>query len=456
MSIAAPNKPKLLILRWPVARLVLIALIGEIALATMNLSTMPVYLKFDRHFGETVIGFVIVAFLLAEAVLKGPMGHLADRYGYKKLMLIGPCLSVATAIASMVIPHTNGHPWEVLAFIGLRLIDGIGSAMLWPALFLAVGEAVTDGERQEGMSYLNLCYMLGIALAFPVGGIVDDWARAAGGFGFAGLHVGGQGAGLVLAGGLFAVAALGVFFFIPKDRPDHHVVMEEHGEFKFADLLHSIKQIPSYLLLSVVTFTGIGFPMAIFKIFPQDEFGFSESAIGGLIFPGAIMLAILAVPMSKFGERIGRVKAVHFGMAACAIGLWFIALGAFVPILRVPWILAIAAVPIGVGFLLAIPAWMASVSDIDPKRRGANIGAIMTSQGLGGIIGAPIGAFLYERLVPAGQSVGLGASYAHYMPFVGCAACVTAGWLLSLKILHVTVAPPSTDPAPEKEPAHVA
>ncbi len=439
MQTSAPPKPKPLICRWPVMRLVLIALLGEIALATMNLSTMPVYLKFDRHFGESVIGLVIVAFLLTEAVLKGPMGHLADRYGYKKMMLVGPCLSVGTAAVSLLIPHSGGKAWEVLSFVGLRLIDGIGSAMLWPALFLAVGETVSDGERQEGMSLLNLCYMLGIALAFPIGGIVDDLAKA-------------QGAGLVLAGAVFAAVALCVFFFVPGERPSHHVVLEEHGEFKIADLLHSVKQIPTFLLLSVVTFTGIGFPMAIFKIFPQDEFHFSESAIGGLIFPGAILLAALAVPMSKFGERVGRVKAVHYGLAACAGGMWVIAIGAFVPFLRVPWLLALGAMPVGIGFLLAIPAWMASVSDFDPKRRGANIGAIMTSQGIGGIIGAPIGSVLYEKLVPTGMNLGLGAGFAHYMPFVGCAVCVSAGWMLSLKILRAP-APPPIEEFIEMEPA---
>lgn len=427
-------------------RLVIIALLGEIALATMNLSTMPVYLKFDRHFGETVIGFVIVAFLLAEAVLKGPMGHLADRYGYKKLMLIGPSLSVGTAIVSLIIPHGNGAPWEVWSFIGLRLIDGIGSAMLWPALFLAVGETVDDGERQEGMSYLNLCYMLGIALAFPFGGFVDDWA--------AGHFAHPRSAGLILAGALFGIVALCVFFFVRNERPSQHATLEEHGEFKIADMILSIRQIPSFLLLSLVTFTGIGFPMAIFKIFPQDEYKFTESMIGIIILPGAVLLAGLAVPMSKFGERIGRVKAVHLGMGACAIGLWIIATGAFIPFLRQWWMLGLGAIPVGIGFLLAIPAWMASVSDVDPKRRGANIGAIMTSQGLGGIIGAPIGAFLYERLVPFGNSIGLGPSFAHYMPFVGCAGCVTAGWLLSLKILHPAPAV-ALDPPAEAEPEPV-
>jgi hypothetical protein len=34
---------------------------------------------------------------------------------------------------------------------------------------------------------------------------------------------------------------------------------------------------------------------------------------------------------------------------------------------------------------------------ISPKRRAENLGAIMTAQGLGAIIGMPIGSVLYEN-----------------------------------------------------------
>jgi DHA1 family multidrug resistance protein-like MFS transporter len=411
-----------------VYRLLIIALLAEIAYGVMNLSTMPVYLAGNpklgppwmpsgRGFGESIIGLVLVAFLLSEAVFKGPMGHMADRIGPKRLMMLGPALSVGTSILSLFVPHTGGA-FEVLCFILLRAVDGLGAAMLWPAAFSAMGEAVSDSQRQQAMSLLNLCYMLGIALALPIGGIANDLAGV-------------KWAGMVLAGALFTGVTLGTWRLIPA--PSHVQTSAEHGEgFNIREFIASCRQIPTYLLLAVVTFTGIGFPMAIFKLFPIDEFGMSETQIGFLIFPGAIAMGIASVPMSKFGERLGRSRAVHFGMALCSIGLAVIALGAFFPFLRSPWVLAIGGLPVGIGFLLAIPAWMASVSDIDAKKRGANLGAVMTAQGLGAIIGAPIGSILYDKM----QHVGLGADFGRYTPFVGCCICVTFGWLLSLRILR--------------------
>jgi MFS family permease len=132
--------------------------------------------------------------------------------------------------------------------------------------------------------------------------------------------------------------------------------------------------------------------------------------------------------------------------------MWVVGIGMFIPALRHPWVLGIAGLPVGIGFLLTIPAWFASVSDLDKTRRGANIGAVMTAQGLGTIVGAPIGSALYEKLQPIGVSLGLGEGFGRYSPFVGCAACLTAGLLMSLKILRPPTGALEPEPQPEPEP----
>jgi MFS family permease len=420
---SSPEKSatKALYRRPEVVRLLVIALLAEIAYAVLNLSTMTVYLRDDRHFGESVIGLVVVSFLLFEAVFKGPMGHFADRFGPKLFISLGPALSILTSLLSLAVPHSNGQPGELVAFLVLRAIDGVGAAMLWPAAFSAINEVVEDGERQQAMSLLNLCYMLGIAVAFIVGGSINDL-----------FHL--KYAALILAAGLFAIVSLVAWRFVPRFTPKPGSAAE--GESTgLADFLASVKQVPGFILLAGIMFMGIGFPMAIFKLFPTDQFGFSETAIGAIIFPGALTMAAASVPMSRIGEKIGRIRSVNLGVGLSALGMAFIASGMLIPSLRQPWVLAIGGIPCGIGFLLAIPAWMASVSDIDPAKRGTNLGAIMTAQGLGAIIGAPIGSAFYEKMQPVGVSLGLGVSFGRYSPFMGCAICLAVGWLLSLKIL---------------------
>jgi|SRR5579862_3808777 len=424
-----PIQPAAPLLRRPAVRqLLLVCLLAEIGYAVLNIATMPVYLAQPpgsghhwipegRGLGTSVIGTVLVAFLLSEALLKGPMGAIADRVGHRRLMLVGPCITTCTAILTLVIPYHSGG-WEILALICLRLADGAGAAMLWPAAFSYMGELVNDKERQQAMSYLNLCYMAGIALAMPIEGIVNDLS-------------GHKYASLFLAAGMFASVAISVFRFIPAQKPAEHHVLEEHSGFDFRELNRSLHEIPGYLMLAFVTFMGIGFPMAIIKIFPTDELGMSEVGFGMLVLPAVGAMAIASVPLSRYGEKIGKAKAVHLGMALCVAGLAFASLGAVVRLLRSDWALAMGGVPVGIGFLLAIPAWMASVSEIDPKRRGANLGAVMAAQGVGAIVGAPIGATLYEKLQPVA-----GHHIAHYSPFIGCTICVAIGCLLSIKLLR--------------------
>jgi MFS family permease len=306
-------------------------------------------------------------------------------------------------------------------------------------MFALVGDRVEDHERQKAMSLLNTCYLVGIALALPIGGIVNDL------FGqfFRGSS-GERSPSLYLASALFAIVALLATRSLPKRENDPHHLHHEHHEGGFADFIASAKRIPQYLILAVIIFAGIGFPMAIVKVFAEQQFGMSESSFGALVFPAAILMAALSVPMARYGEKMGRARAVHYGLGLCAGGMLAIASGAMVPWLRTPFLIAMGGAAVGFGFLLALPAWLASVSDIDPKKRGAFLGAIMTAQGLGAIIGTPIGAAMYDGLQPIGVQIGLGEGFGRYSPFMGCAVCVMAGWLLSMKLLKEPPPPPAT------------
>ena len=415
----AVNKPIPLWRRAEVLRLLAIALFAEIGYAMLNISTMPVYLKYERGFREEWIGLVLTAFLLSEAVFKGWMGKLADKVGHRRLMLAGPCITVFTVAFSLIVPYQRGSADEVMAFVVLRCLDGVGAAMLWPAAFACMSATVSDEENQQGMSLLNTCYLLGLALALPIGGMVNDLSGV-------------RWASMILAGLLFIVVAL----FVARNVKDSHKpVPHAETEVDVSEFLGSAQKIPAYLVLAVVTFAGVGFPMAIIKLFAEDQFRMSESAFGWLVLPAALAMAALSVPMAKLGDRLGKARAVHYGMGLCTAGVTLIALGAFFPFFRSAWVMALGGMPLGIGFLLAIPSWMSSVSDIDPNRRAANVGAVMTAQGVGAIIGAPLGSFCYGSLQPVGMRLGLGPAFGHYSPFVGCAVCVCAGWLLSLRLL---------------------
>lgn len=413
-----------------VVRLLIAALLGEIAYATLNIATMPVYLRDERGFGESSVALVLVAFLVSEAVLKGPMGALADRVPRRLVMMIGPSLSVVSVSLSFLVPAQGGSAQEAATFAALRILDGAGAAMLWPAAFAAMGDSVDDASRQRAMSLLNLCYLVGVALALPIEGLVNDLS-------------GRKSAGLLLAGGLFALVSISLMGVrVPKAKaPD--------GATGAAS-----RRLWPYLALSAVTFAGVGFPMPIVKLFAQDQFGLSESRFGALVFPAAIAMALLNGPIARFGVRLGPARSVQVGLGLCAGGLAVLSSGLFahkIPALGTPVGVGLGAIPIALGFLLAIPAWLGAVSDLDPSRRAANLGAAMTAQGVGAIFGVLGGGGLYEKSRGVGARLGLGLEFARYAPFAACFVCVLAGWLLSFRLLGERSENKSGDPSVTKD-----
>jgi MFS family permease len=97
--------------------------------------------------------------------------------------------------------------------------------------------------------------------------------------------------------------------------------------------------------------------------------------------------------------------------------MWLVAAGAWSELARGLFVLGVAAGLVGIGFLVAVPSWQAAVSHIDPRKSGSYLGAVMTAQGLGAILGASVGGALFDR--------------DKYLPIVACAAVLTIGAVVS-------------------------
>lgn len=383
-------------------QLLAIALLGELGVGVLNVATMPVYLREDRHFAEGVIGLVVTAFLLAEAAFKSFAGHLADKHGRKFFLVAAPLVWMFTPVLTYFVPIA----WGLAALpimVALRIIDGIAAAMLWPAAYAAVAESVGPGDRGKALSMLNVCFMLGLALSLPVTGFVnylfDSYA-----------------AGLFVAALLFAGAAVVAYFFVPR-KLEAGPADGRHEDYGLWDLWVCARSIPLLLAVAFVTFLGVGLPMVSIQWFAQDVFGLSQARLGAVALPIGVVMAVFSLPMGVFGERIGLERAVRLGLVLCALGLWTIALGAWVAVFNTITSVIVGGTMVGIGFLLAIPAWYASVSHINAARSGSYLGAVMTAQGIGAIIGLAAGSKFYE--------------YGPYWPFVACAIAVTIGCLLS-------------------------
>lgn len=389
---------------WPIAiRVLVIALFAELGVAVLNISVMPVYLSRDLGFQPAVIAAVMTTFLISESVFKPLAGHLADCYGRKLFVVLGPLILISTPILTLVVPEGWGDA-RIFAFLALRVVDGIAVAMLWPALYALAGQMIGGKDGTQAMSLLNVCFMLGLALGLPVGGGLNDL-------------FGSRTPSFYLASVLFAICALTAISFRAPRQEDKAMPPSSDDTKQQDGVLMYVGRIPITLIVTLTVFIGVGFPFAIIKLFAANVYGLSELHFGLLVMPAAITMAILAAPLSLYASKVGPRVAVQLGLFLCAVGLWSISSGDWFETSRHLLVIGVAGMIVGVGFLLAVPSWQAAVSSFHPSRAGAYLGVVMTAQGVGAVIGSAMGGKLYE-IDP-------------FWPFIACAIAVSVGVVVS-------------------------
>jgi DHA1 family multidrug resistance protein-like MFS transporter len=395
------------------AAIVLVAACAELAYTTVNLSAMGPFIRAHK-LGDEFIGVAGICFIFFEGILKSPFGLLGDKVGRRILILAGPCVSIATCLAT---PHVR-DPWTL---IGLRVLDGIGAAALWPAAFSLIGDHVPENRRSQAMSLFNLAYLSGLALGFGLGGGSNDFAWHKLHFSF----VESKSASFYVAAILFALASITAIIFVPKYKPVHHSA-ETHAEggLDLKAFVSMLQRMPMTLLMTFTTFLGIGLITLYVKVFTLGYFHMSESQFGALLLGPALIIAALSVPMGSLGDKIGKAKAVKIGIGVCALSYWLLLATISVPTL------IIFGTTLGLGFIVAFPAWMALVSSLcSSRQRGAAIGAMGTAQGLGAICGVGICTLIYKY---GPYRVGPIRIPVHGLPFLLCGVMLAVSFLLAI------------------------
>jgi len=388
------------------ALLALVALAGvaELAYAVVNFSAMPPYLRFELGLGAWV-GAVGAAFLLAETVLKSPLGLLSDRFGRKRLLLVGPLISMVTAPLTVVVHHPLG-------LMLLRALDGVGAAALWPTIFAAVADVVEEKDRSPAMSLLNVTYLVGVAVGPRLGGPGDELA-------------GRRPASFHLGWLLFLLGMAGCLVGVPARFPRHaeHHTDVQPPHISLREMWESAKMVPDTLLLGFISFFGIGMVMLLVKLYAMEVLHLSESAYGVLLLPPAVVFALASIPAGRIGDLWGRERAMRLGVGLAMAGMWFI------PFVHNYWVLLICGCIVGLGYILAIPAWMALVSEIGGRRRGAGLGGGVTAPGGGGMVGAPLGGALYGKVRHPLRGGGVPR---HITAVLGAALALTVSFILTV------------------------
>lgn len=145
----------------------------------------------------TLAATLAVTLALAASLLQPACGYLADRYGGRLFVVLGPAISAAFLSLIGVAPHF----WVLVLFLA---VGGVGSALFHPP-----GAALSTRISDGGASGLRLSlFSFGGAIGFALGPLIAVGLVA---------RVGLEGLWIAMIPGLVVAAFL--YFRIPSDRP---------------------------------------------------------------------------------------------------------------------------------------------------------------------------------------------------------------------------------------------
>lgn len=145
--------------------------------ATLGLPLLPLFL--ERHHGTpTVVGFVMASFFVAGLATQFVAGHLADRFGRRRVLAAG-LVAYGVASAAYLLPVTADF------FALARMVQGAGAGAIEVASLSAVASLFPERERGRAMSRIFAAQLFGVAVGPLVGAVANvnqlAWAFLAAG-----------------------------------------------------------------------------------------------------------------------------------------------------------------------------------------------------------------------------------------------------------------------------------
>lgn len=120
--------------------------------------------------GVSLLGWVITGYILATAALLLQFGKMGDKYGRKRIYLIGFAIfGIASALC--------GVSQSVYELIGFRLVQGTGAAMLSATSYPLIFASFPSKQRGAALGINSVAWAVG-AVAGPVAGgflVSIDW-----------------------------------------------------------------------------------------------------------------------------------------------------------------------------------------------------------------------------------------------------------------------------------------
>lgn len=335
-------------------------------------------------------GYALSAYGLAKFFGQPLFGWLTDRFGARRLLLVGLVTKLFVIVAMSLV--TN-----LAAFVVACAAYGLTSSVVWPAVYALIGDSYHASFRGRITAAINGAQVAGSAGGFAGGAVLIEHAGFFPAF--------------ALAFGLNAIAfTLGIGLEPAKAERSGGGSPAPAPAPGIKATLHVLKQVLSTNLI-ILTAIMVTVSLSVSVLAP-DLRPYSAAILHLRFSTFALLLAIPAaaailtlIPSGIIADALGRSMPM-----VIAAALWPAALFALALTRSVPLALLCAAVA-AFAYALGLPAWSASLIDLSTAgRRGLQVGLAAAVQAIGLAVGPAAGGLLvanFGALAPLHTSAAL-------------------------------------------------
>jgi len=321
----------------------------------------------DNH---ALVGLALGAYGLTQAMLHIAFGMASDRYGRKRVIVLGLALF---ALGSMVAAFSGDIYMVILG----RCIQGAGA--ISAAVMALAADLTREQHRTKTMAMIGASIGLVFALSLMAAPVLYRWIGMS---------------GIFVLTGLLAIGAIAVVAWVVPPEPTENLDLSRRMRpATLGDVLRNT----DLLRLNFGIFALHSMQMAIFVVVPLalvHEGGLPLAEHWKVYLPVVGGSFILMLPAIFWGERKGRVKPVFLGSIVVMLAVQAASL---------LWLRSLAGIGmILLGFFVAfnvLEAMLPSlISRIAPaSARGTAIGVYNTTQALGLFAGGAAGGWLMQH-----------------------------------------------------------
>lgn len=242
------------------------------------------------------IALIFSAYAVAKMLMSPLVGWWSDHRGRRALIIAGLCTCLTVSLCYLLVPGP-------LALIGLRVIQGVGAALIRPISRAVIGDIAPARREARTMGTFDISFYSAQAVGPIIGGVVKDFA------GYPGLF------SILAVLCLFSLCSVLSFVMISPAVTPHNGdrTRPRPSGPRIGRMLIGLSGFILTRSISIAVF-------AVFiPIFMYENLNLTGLEMGIIMGAGTVVTALLLRPMGSLSDRLNRRWLVIFGGSMTAL-----------------------------------------------------------------------------------------------------------------------------------------